>query len=202
MQMADENRPLKYMRYAIGEILLVVVGILIALQINTWNQGRLAKIEEKIILKNLHNEFIQNKTILDSCISSNKKSLSCSNALMAYIGMEEELLSTKNLDSLLFYSFEIRSYIPSENAINDLIQSGRLQLLGNDNLKKLLHTWSSNIELVRENFEGIDKKVEEEIIPYLTTRYPLKDMDSYGPLNGKKLSVLKIDKHKIYNIKI
>ena len=35
-KMADDNKPLKYMRYAIGEIVLVVVGILIALQINNW----------------------------------------------------------------------------------------------------------------------------------------------------------------------
>ena len=39
--MADDNRPLKYMRYAIGEIVLVVIGILIALQINNWNQNRI-----------------------------------------------------------------------------------------------------------------------------------------------------------------
>jgi hypothetical protein len=38
--MADDNRPLKYMRYAIGEIVLVVVGILIALSINNWNEER------------------------------------------------------------------------------------------------------------------------------------------------------------------
>jgi len=37
-KMADDNKPLKYMRYAIGEIVLVVIGILIALQINNWNQ--------------------------------------------------------------------------------------------------------------------------------------------------------------------
>jgi hypothetical protein len=36
-KMADDNRPIKYMRYAVGEIALVVVGILIALQINIWN---------------------------------------------------------------------------------------------------------------------------------------------------------------------
>ncbi len=36
--MADDNRPLKYARYAIGEIVLVVIGILIALQINEWNE--------------------------------------------------------------------------------------------------------------------------------------------------------------------
>ena len=41
--MADENKPLKYMRYAIGEIILVVIGILIALQINNWNEERKTK---------------------------------------------------------------------------------------------------------------------------------------------------------------
>ena len=40
-KMADDNRPLKYMRYAIGEIVLVVIGILIALQINSWNNNRI-----------------------------------------------------------------------------------------------------------------------------------------------------------------
>jgi hypothetical protein len=39
-KMADDNRPLKYMRYAIGEIVLVVIGILIALTINNWNSER------------------------------------------------------------------------------------------------------------------------------------------------------------------
>ena len=37
--MADDNRPLKYARYAIDEIVLVVFGILIALSINNWNEG-------------------------------------------------------------------------------------------------------------------------------------------------------------------
>jgi len=39
-QLADNNRPLKYLRYAFGEIVLVVIGILIALQINNWNEKR------------------------------------------------------------------------------------------------------------------------------------------------------------------
>ena len=39
-QLSDDYRPFKYMRYAIGEIVLVVIGILIALQINNWNENR------------------------------------------------------------------------------------------------------------------------------------------------------------------
>ena len=49
-KLAAENKVMTYLRYAIGEILLLVAGILIALQINNWNEGRKnATIEEEII---------------------------------------------------------------------------------------------------------------------------------------------------------
>ena len=41
----SKNKTSKYLKYAIGEILLVVIGILIALQINNWNQNRISKLE-------------------------------------------------------------------------------------------------------------------------------------------------------------
>ena len=50
-KMADDNKPLKYLRYAIGEIVLVVIGILIALQINNWNT-------QQIEIKNLRGDLI------------------------------------------------------------------------------------------------------------------------------------------------
>ena len=52
-KMADENKPMKYTRYAIGEIVLVVIGILIALQINTWNEERKTRIIETKTLKEI-----------------------------------------------------------------------------------------------------------------------------------------------------
>ena len=39
-KLADDNKPIKYMRYAVGEIVLVMVGILLALQVNNWNEER------------------------------------------------------------------------------------------------------------------------------------------------------------------
>ena len=60
-QLADDNKPLKYMRYAIGEIVLVVIGILIALSINNWNERKKDQILEIKILteirENLLNDF-------------------------------------------------------------------------------------------------------------------------------------------------
>ena len=50
----------KYLRYAVGEIVLVVIGIFIALQVNNWNEYRKEKVEEKKILLSLHNEISNN----------------------------------------------------------------------------------------------------------------------------------------------
>ncbi|NNC35807.1 MAG: hypothetical protein HKO09_13100, partial [Croceitalea sp.] len=50
----------KYLKYAIGEIILVVIGILIALQINNWNEQRKDRIREQIILNNLKSDFTTN----------------------------------------------------------------------------------------------------------------------------------------------
>ncbi len=52
-RMLKENRISRYFLYAIGEIVLVVIGILIALQINTWNEGRKRHAQERKILKEL-----------------------------------------------------------------------------------------------------------------------------------------------------
>ena len=71
--MADDNRPLKYMRYAIGEIVLVVVGILIALQINNWNSERKTQLQEKVILQSLLDEFKTNSANL--IIAKNRAAL-------------------------------------------------------------------------------------------------------------------------------
>ena len=67
-QLADDNKPLKYMRYAIGEILLVVIGILIALQINTWNEERREKRLAQTYLENLKLDLMSDKIALEKAL--------------------------------------------------------------------------------------------------------------------------------------
>jgi sensor domain CHASE-containing protein len=61
-----ENNTSKYLTYAVGEIVLVVIGILIALSINTWNENRKLRQSEQDILNNLKTELITNKAKLDN----------------------------------------------------------------------------------------------------------------------------------------
>jgi len=52
-QLADQNKPLKYLRYAFGEIVLVMIGILLALQVNNWNEVRKDQQELRNILQSI-----------------------------------------------------------------------------------------------------------------------------------------------------
>jgi len=67
-KMADDNRPLKYMRYAIGEIALVVIGILIALSINNWNEERKLLLIEHALYKKLISDLRNEELILKGII--------------------------------------------------------------------------------------------------------------------------------------
>ena len=73
-KMADDNRPLKYARYAIGEIILVVIGILIALQINNWNETRLKEKKLESVYLEVQRELALNiKNISESIDYYEKK---------------------------------------------------------------------------------------------------------------------------------
>ena len=72
-KMADDNKPLKYMRYAIGEIVLVVIGILIALSINNWNEKRKDSASELSALIDLKQEFSKNAKVFNEHYQFKKK---------------------------------------------------------------------------------------------------------------------------------
>ena len=77
-----ENKTGKYFKYAIGEIVLVVIGILIALQINNWNENRKAANEEIKILNALYSDFKISKERIEETIKIQSKVLNYSQILI------------------------------------------------------------------------------------------------------------------------
>ena len=193
-----ENKTSKYLKYAIGEIVLVVIGILIALQINNWNQDRLATIEEHTIYKNLNTEFKTNRILLQEDITRNENSMTAGKILMDLMGSDEYTLKAKNIDSLIFQFFESGGINFSENTILELVQSGKMQYIQNDTIKNLIFEWNQK----KENTEGSHnqkQRVTNLLIAYLYKRYPIKNIDIYGVLKWKEPSKLPIDKLAIFD---
>ena len=74
-KLLSQGKTGKYMKYAIGEILLVVIGIIIALQVNNWNQERIERNEEQIIFKKFIDNLNQDKSTIEYVLNLNKNKL-------------------------------------------------------------------------------------------------------------------------------
>ena len=69
----SEGKTSKYFKYAIGEILLVVIGILIALQINNWNSNRIKAKEAEETYRNIRRQVMEDRAELTKVFDYNEK---------------------------------------------------------------------------------------------------------------------------------
>jgi hypothetical protein len=112
-QLADDNKFFKYSRYAIGEIVLVVIGILIALWINNQNQGRLKQERIETILVKIQNDIIADTNLSEHLISTYMKKDSIKNKVfnnqISYDKLNRYELWDIGWISLKFYIFTIQT---------------------------------------------------------------------------------------------
>tara|TARA_R110002167_G_scaffold84558_1_gene229886 strand:+ start:702 stop:1484 length:783 start_codon:yes stop_codon:yes gene_type:complete len=128
-----KNQTGKYLKYAVGEIILVVIGILIALQINNWNTERLDSSKEREYLTNLIEDIKVQQLLVDAQINHEKKmKLQCEKAL-------GHLNSTSiNADSINIYLTTItrKSFVVNDPTFQDLKSSGNILLIKKTELRK------------------------------------------------------------------
>ncbi|MBT8298076.1 MAG: hypothetical protein KJO52_07060 [Maribacter sp.] len=131
-QLADDNKPLKYMRYAIGEIVLVVIGILIALQINNWNEQRKDRITEQKILIALQEDLLVNIKRLNKDIILEQQTINQANKIIKHL--DERKPYNPSLDAIFseaIYSPDIIISASSYESLKfkgiDIIQRESLQ---------------------------------------------------------------------------
>ena len=132
-KMADDNRPLKYIRYAIGEIILVVIGILIALQINNWNENRKRQNEELILLADVKHNLETMLTSFRSDTIYNANTIVQYNKIDYYI--DNDLPYSIELDSVFGILTFWSGPTITGTAYNSLQNKG-LDLIKNEVLKQ------------------------------------------------------------------
>ena len=137
-----ENKTGKYLKYAFGEILLVIIGILIALSINGWNEDRKLNNEEKNSLKDLRTEITSNIEALTKAVEFHQRSFDSASKLKSLFDDEEafkvmpDSLYVKLVNNMvLTYTFN-----PNLGILKSLISSGKINTISN---KELLYSLSS-----------------------------------------------------------
>jgi hypothetical protein len=142
-RLLTDNKFSKYLLYAVGEILLVVIGILIALQVDNWNTGRLNARTELKLLIDLKSEFDEEHKNL-SWLFAEKEAAEFD--LRAYLKRMRSGIDNKGaLADMERPDVAGYTWNASFSILNSLLSSGKLDLIESDSLKYLLSGWNRHI---------------------------------------------------------
>lgn len=144
------NKTTKYLTYAFGEIVLVVIGILIALAINNYSERKKELKKEQAFLKEINLDFKSNKAQLDSIVKINKVSLHAGRRLSEILKLfdfknpKRNKSNDKVADSISYYNglvWRNKSFNPKNGTVEALLNSSSFDLITNDALRRNLISW-------------------------------------------------------------
>lgn len=137
----------KYLKYAIGEIILVVIGILIALQINNWNEQRKENFRETKLKSELIEEFEKDLAQLESKIHIRNLMIKANLKLLNYLDNE----NSQDPDSIRHYMAFV-AYRPTYDPISiEVIDKSDIGIIKNDPLRRLLTAWKIDVMQLKED---------------------------------------------------
>ncbi|NKI30941.1 DUF6090 family protein [Croceivirga thetidis] len=178
-KLLNEGKSSKYLTYAIGEIALVVFGILIALQINNWNNDRLNVQKEIWYLDNIANDMFNQKSGLLQLKKEYLNSVSVSENLLLDVKVSKQYESIDSLSQKLNQLMTSHSYRNIDNTYREMVSSGQVSLIENDSLILEIidfYIYSSEVE---EMFKvNQDQLFFGEIFPVLN-KYAQVDISDY-----------------------
>lgn len=149
MKWLREGAFTRYALYALGEVLLIIVGILAALWIDNSRQERNEAALEKFYLEGLQDEFHSSLIKLDTLIAVNRNTYEMARGLLHRIPDAETKEDEAALAPMLIQAFSYSiAYNPNNSLLNEMINSGRLQTLSDPELRQYLTSWESFVESV------------------------------------------------------
>lgn len=149
-QLLSETKYPVYLLYAGGEILLVVVGILLALQIDNWNERNNLRNTEQQYLLALKEEFLFNKGELGNIMNRNKLNFENAVRTLDLTGPENSEITEEQLGRILAGSLSYETqFDPNQGVLDEIISSGKLGMFSNKELKFALSSWSGILYRVR-----------------------------------------------------
>lgn len=151
----------KYLKYAIGEIVLVVIGILIAMSINNWNEELKNRSFEKEILEQIRANLIKDRLTLESVLANFENAMNSTDKVL------NPELSTNERDSLKYWLSDIvrfDRFQPLTNAF-EVAKSKGLDLISNKQLRFDIGAYyDDEIKRVIKAIEDIEETFKEDWI--------------------------------------
>lgn len=130
-----DSRLGRYLAYAAGELVLVVVGILIALQINVWNTAREDRAKEKAYLTRIRGDMATNIAEMDRYLAERTERVAAARRILTHFNGKPITDPTAfNMDGISIYNWQ--RYYLNNNTYQELVSSGNFALLANPRVKR------------------------------------------------------------------
>lgn len=166
-----------YLAYAIGEIVLVVIGILIALAINNSNQDRIDREREQVYLAGLRQEFRFSRMKLQELIEVNRQNLEGAKKIMDYMTDPEARPTEQEVSELFYSAFSMDvAFNPNNSLLNEMINSGSLKGVSSDELRIRLTNWISTLDDIAKQEENLAMNREKVVDFFRSDDYSLKTL--------------------------
>lgn len=147
-KMADDNKPIKYLRYAIGEIVLVMIGILLALQVNNWNQNRIKFNESIIHLKSLKSDLEVDTIYFNQQKREAQKQVD--NYRIFFKKSYETQNNIEEVTELIDLAYPLTNYLQVQNStFSEMMNAGKLNDMTNEELKSSIVALYRDYEIAR-----------------------------------------------------
>lgn len=158
--MLKDNKFSKYFLYALGEIILVVIGILIALSINNWNELKKTRNTEKVYLIEIKSDLIQDTLLLSQVIKDHKwriAQLMSQDTTIDFIFEEiiGKLPKVGGVSRLEYIFYTDRKFRPKIGTYNSMISEGKSSIVSNrelfSNIQNIYELDVQNITTIGED---------------------------------------------------
>jgi hypothetical protein len=162
----EKNNFKKYLLYAIGEVLIVMIGILIALQLNNLNQERKNRQDEAYYLSKIKSNLVADVELLTAYIESDKYQIVQLDSLLIIL-MNPEKYDKKYFTEKIMFLQLLQRFIPTKTTFDNLVASNNLGIIENQELLDNLYSYYNDIESIHiiwdDAFRHYNRNV---IVPY------------------------------------
>ncbi len=144
----SEGKTRKYFKYAIGEIILVVIGILIALQINTWNLNSIDQQKELIYLRNIERDLNEQLVIISLQTEYEKSISNAATPIIDYYKTHQRFKIDSLFTSNIGYLTGRKTFVKNAPTYTELLSSGNIDIISNNALKDKIIKYYQELERI------------------------------------------------------
>ena len=183
----DKNKTGKYLKYAIGEIVLVVIGILIALSINNWNEGRKKGIQGKEYVTEIYNDVKKDILRINGILDKLETNKITSRQILEILESEDKHIADSSLFSSNMLNANAVIHVSRQNNTwDELTSSGKITMIKNDSLDNLLKTFYEYYDKQVFQFLETPTKMREKSRTTIARCKDLSSVNRYWKKGGDK----------------